>query len=29
MEHETLLDVVCQPGWERGLGENGFMQTYD
>ena len=25
----TLLGVMCQPGWERGLGENGYMYTYD
>ena len=21
----TLLDVTWQPGWERGLGEKGYM----
>ena len=24
----TLLSVMCQPGWEGGLGENGYMHTY-
>ena len=24
----TLLNVMCQPGWERGLGENGYMYMY-
>ena len=24
----TLLNVMWQPGWERGLGENGHMNTY-
>ena len=23
----TLLNVVWQPGWERSLGENGYMYT--
>ena len=23
--HGTLLNVMCQPGWEAGLGENGYM----
>ena len=26
--HGTLLNVMCQPGWERGLGENGYMYIY-
>ena len=26
--HGTLLNVMCQPGWERGLGENGYMYMY-
>ena len=24
----TLLNVMCQPGWEGGLGENGCMYTH-
>ena len=24
-----MLNVMCQPGWERGLGENGYMYMYD
>ena len=28
IEHGTLLNVMCQPGWERGLGENGYMYMY-
>ena len=24
----TLLNVMCQPGWQGGLGENGYMHTY-
>ena len=24
----TLLNVVWQPGWEWGLGENGYMCIY-
>ena len=24
----TLLNVMCQPGWERGLGKNGNMYMY-
>ena len=27
--HETLLNVMCQPGWEEGLEENGYMYMYD
>ena len=23
--HGTLLNVMWQPGWERGLGENWYM----
>ena len=26
--HGTLLNVMCQPGWEWGLGENGYMNVY-
>ena len=26
--HGTLLNALCQPGWERGLGENGDMYMY-
>ena len=26
--HGTLLKVMCQPGWERALGENGYMYMY-
>lgn len=26
--HGTLFTVTWQPGWERGLGENGFMIMY-
>ena len=25
MAHGTLLNVMWQPGWEGGLGENGYM----
>ena len=28
MAHGILLKVVCQPGWARGLGENGYMYVY-
>ena len=24
----TLLNAMCQPGWERGLGKNGHMYMY-
>ena len=24
----ALLNVMWQPGWERGLGENGYMYMY-
>ena len=24
----TLLRVMWQPGWERSLGENGYMHMY-
>ena len=24
----TLLNVMCHPGWEWGLGENGYMYMY-
>ena len=24
----TLLNVMCQPGWERGVGENGDIFMY-
>ena len=27
--HGTLLNVMCQPGWEEGLEENGYMYMYD
>ena len=27
--HGTLLSVMCQPGWEGGLGENGYMCMND
>ena len=23
--HGTLLSVMCQPGWEGGLRENGYI----
>ena len=23
--HGILLNIICQPGWERDLGENGHM----
>ena len=26
--HGTLLYVMWQPGWERSLGENGYMYIY-
>lgn len=26
--HGTLLNVIWQPGWEGGLGENGNMYVY-
>ena len=26
--HGILLNVMCQPGWEGGLGENGYMSIY-
>ena len=26
--HGTLLNVMCQPGWERSLGENRYMCMY-
>ena len=28
--HSTwnLLNVMCQPGWEQGLGENGYLYMY-
>ena len=26
--HGTPLNVMCQPGWEGGLGENGYVYTY-
>ena len=25
---ESLLNVMCQPGWEGYLRENGFMYIY-
>ena len=28
LAHGTLLNVMCQPGWERGLGKNGYMNRY-
>ena len=24
----TLLNVMWQPGWEQGLGENGYMHMH-
>ena len=27
-QHGTLLDIMCQPGWEGGLGENEFKYMY-
>ena len=24
----TLLNVMCQPGWEQDLRENGYMYMY-
>ena len=24
----TLLNIMWQPGWERSLGENGYMHMY-
>ena len=24
-----INNVICQSGWERGLGENGYMYMYD
>ena len=27
--HETLLNVMWQPGWEGNLGENGYVYMYD
>ena len=29
MAQGTLLNVMWQPGWEQGLGENGYMYMYD
>ena len=26
--HRSLLNAMCQPGWEKGLGENGYMYMY-
>ena len=26
--HGTLLNVMCRPGWEGGLRENGYMYMY-
>ena len=26
--HGTLLNIMCQPGWEWGLGENGYMYVH-
>ena len=26
--HETLLNVMCQPGWDVDLGKNGYMYVY-
>ena len=28
VHQETLLNVMWQPGWEWGLGENGYMRMY-
>ena len=28
MAHETLFNVVWQPGWEGSLGETGYMDMY-
>ena len=29
MAQGTLLNVMWQPAWEQGLGENGYMYMYD
>ena len=29
LAHGTLLNVMGQAGWERDLGENGYMYMYD
>ena len=26
--HGTLLNIICQPGWKRDLGENEHMYMY-
>ena len=26
--HGTLLSVMWQPGWDEGLGENGYICMY-
>ena len=28
IEHGTLLNGMCQPRWEGGLGEKGYTYTY-
>ena len=28
VEHRELCSMLWQPGWERSLGENGYMYTY-
>ena len=25
VQHRTVLNVMCQPGWEGVLGENGYL----
>ena len=28
MAHECVFNVMYQPGWEKGLQENGYMYMY-
>ena len=28
MAHECLFNAMYQPGWEKGLEENGYMHMY-
>ena len=28
MAHECVFNVMYQPGWEKGLEENGYMYMY-
>ena len=28
MAHETLLNVMCQPGWKGAWGGNGYIYVY-